>query len=35
MKKIKICELLKDRGYTKFSDFTEVNSTKKHGAKKK
>ena len=29
-KRIKICEVLKERGYIRFSDFTKIKSTKKH-----
>lgn len=34
MKKVKICEILRERKYTKFSDFPKVKSTKVVGKKK-
>jgi hypothetical protein len=35
VKKVKLVETLKQRGYTKFSEFTQIKTTKKHGAKGK
>lgn len=35
VKKAKLAETLRERGYTKFSKFTQIKSTKKHATKEK